>query len=515
MRTNEKASRPTSHKEWSYFNEGNAHMIFFNNHQEESNEFQDKVLISEKTNTGNYLAENVHVNEMFDRFYNENILRHPSFSKFITKQKQVDLEEGLNSVDFLKKMQEEADPKRREDRKKAWLGPESPFWLEKNLFYISPMMKKSLEETDSLIFFVEIKPKCCFNEIPSFEEINGYLQECEHSAGVDPQVFYDKLFKNCPPSERKFVYRKFVGGKHKIFSDFNTADFYSDRPFVRTKAIKALVKNNWGNYLKVLDKDMNIIAHEDILPFFRKWDDQITVKSISEIIARSVDYELIQQVARLQKMFQFYAEKLKTVQDKLEAEKKHLPENLIESSMKLLADVWKNGETVDLDKMLGEADENTKPFLMMTAFLISLTARDSSFLLRSAISRKSSDFSIIETWEEGKVTVKCDELKVKFHNAQPVGANEFYEHDKEATINFLGNLVDKKFNTGYQEQKKKTDTDEERHYYIKSRTNLIDVGLKPWNKLFEAVEKNYQVNKDFVNFFLHHKKDEFCKKQDE
>lgn len=230
-------------------------MIFFNNDQSETNTYQDKVLVGEKKDTGCYLAENQQINDYFNNVYNRQVLRYPNFAKFITKQKLCHIEEPETKAQFMDALRKEADPKRREDRKVAHLGDESPFWLEKNLFYISPMMKASLKASNALIFFVEIKPKCCFDEIPTIQEIAGYVSSDPNGKDIDVNKFYDKFFKNCKPSERKFVYRKLVGKKHEILNEFNTADFYSSHRYIRSKAIKALIKEDWGNYLKILDEN--------------------------------------------------------------------------------------------------------------------------------------------------------------------------------------------------------------------------------------------------------------------
>jgi|ERR1711935_51174 len=505
MWTGQYCERPTRSSEWGYFNEGNAHMIFFNNHQEATNTYQDKVLVGEKENTGCYLPENQAINDLFNKYYNKRVLSFDNFSKFITKQKLCHIEEGEERVAFLAALQKTADPVRREDRKKAHLGPNSPFWLEKNLFYISPMMKESLAKDEALIFFAEIKPKCCFDEIPSFAEIKGHLESVEGGADVDAQKFYDKLFKNCAPSERKFVYRKLVGNKHKILSQFNTADFYSKRSFIRTKAIKALIKENWGNYLKILDGDMNIVPHDKIMDFFRAWDSQITVKTVAELIGRSLDFELITLVKGLQQMFEFYADELISVQKELEEKKHDLKKEDLDAVMNLLATKWKAGDYgLDVEQVKAELGEDKVPLSKITAFLMSLTSRDSSFLLRSAVSRKGHDFSVIEEWEKGEVHFTEDELHVEFYNATPIGKDVEQEADPEKKIQLLGDLFEKKFNGGYAKQSNKGEVMDEgkRSYYIKSRTNLCDVGVKPWNKLHEVVENNHKVNKNFVEFFM-------------
>jgi len=251
MWTGEKSERSTSSSEWRYFLEGNAHMIFFNNNQEDNNTYQDKVLVGEKAGGGLYVSENKQVNERFDKCYNKVFLKNKNFGQFLTKMKSVEIKEGETTAEFMAALMKEAEPRRREDRKVASLVPDSRFWLEKNLYYLSPMNLKHYKENECLVFFAEIKPKCCFDEVPSFKEISLHLDNNPKGAQMDHQKFYDALFKDCPPSERKFVYRKIVGGKHKILKEFNTADFYSERPFIRTKAIKALIKEDWGNYLKI------------------------------------------------------------------------------------------------------------------------------------------------------------------------------------------------------------------------------------------------------------------------
>jgi len=507
MWTGQYCERPTRSTEWGYFNEGNAHMIFYNNHQEATNTYQDKVLVGEKENTGCYLPENQKINDLFNKYYNKRVLSYPNFTKFITQQKLCKIEEGETNVEFLAAMQKIADPVRKDIRKHAHLGPNSPFWLEKNLFYISPMMKKSLADDDALIFFAEIKPKCCFDEIPSFEEIKGHLGTCEGGADVDPVKFYDKLFKNCCPSERKFVYRKLVGTKHKILSQFNTADFYSKRSFVRTKAIKALIKEDWGNYLKILDGDMQIVPHDKIMDFFKAWDPQITIKTVAELIGRSLDFELISLVKGLQQMFEFYADELISVQKVLEENKHDLDKADLDAVMNLLATKWKAGNFgLDTEQVKAELGEKLVPLSKITAFLMSLTSRDSSFLLRSAVSRKGHNFEVIEEWEKGQVHFTEDELHVEFYNATPIGKDEEQEGDAEKKIQLLGDMFEKKFQGGYCNQKAKGECmhgeDSKRSYYIKSRTNLCDVGVKPWNKLHEVVENNHKVNRKFVEFFL-------------
>jgi len=94
MWTGEKSERSTSSIEWRYFLEGNAHMIFFNNNQEDNNTYQDKVLVGEKAGGGLYVSENKQVNERFDKCYNKVFLKNKNFGQFLTKMKSVEIKEG-------------------------------------------------------------------------------------------------------------------------------------------------------------------------------------------------------------------------------------------------------------------------------------------------------------------------------------------------------------------------------------------------------------------------------------
>jgi hypothetical protein len=288
-------------------------------------------------------------------------------------------------------------------------------------------------------------------------------------------------------------------------SQFDTADFYSKRSFIRTKAIKALIKEDWGNYLKILDGDMQIVPHDKIMDFFRAWDSQITIKTVAELIGRSLDFELITLVKGLQQMFEFYADELISVQKELEEKKQTLGKEDLDKVMNFLATKWKAGNYgLDTEQVKAELGEGLVPLSKITAFLMSLTSRDSSFLLRSAISRKGNDFSVIEEWEKGEVHFTEDELHVEFYNATPIGKCVEQESDPLKKIQLLGDLFEKKFHGGYEQQTLKSDDMDtgKRSYYIKSRTNLCDVGVKPWNKLHEVVENNHKVNKNFVEFFM-------------
>jgi len=115
-----------------------------------------------------------------------------------------------------------------------------------------------------------------------------------------------------------------------------------------------------------------------------------------------------------------------------------------------------------------------------TAFLISLTSRDSSFLIRCAVSRDNHDFDILEEWEKGIISEHVDELKVKFTNAEPAPQNTD-EFDQEKNMVYLSHLMNK-LNTGYETQKVATENCHCRDYFIKARTNLCDVSIKPWAK---------------------------------
>jgi len=475
-------------------------------------------LVAEKGGDGMYISANAQVNSRFDKAYNEVFLKDPGFGSFLTKQKTCDLKEGETIPQFHVNLMKEADPKRREDRKKASLHSESRFWLEKNLFFISPTLKQSYKDKNCIVFFAEIKPKCCFDEIPTFEEISGYIDQHPNGSEIDKKCFYSKFFADCRPSERKFVYRKIVGGKHSVMKEFNTTDFYSERPFIRSKAIKGLIKENWGNYLKILDGDMNIIPHDGILDHFRRWDSEITVKTIAEIIARSIDKKLIDYVVGLQKMYSFYADRLDTVSHKLDKTKDSITQEDAEIIMRHLHKYWlnkdidvseknittDNGQDINLtekekDQIVTRTkeEEDRKMLAILTkieaivgpemrdqveatAFLISLTSRDSSFLIRCAVSRDNHDFDILEEWEKGLISEHVDELKVKFTNAEPAPQNTD-EFDQEKNMVYLSHLM-KKLNTGYETQKVATENSQGRDYFIKARTNLCDVSIKPWAK---------------------------------
>merc|ERR1712176_682766 len=101
------------------------------------------------------------------------------------------------------------------------------------------------------------------------------------------------------------------------------------------------------------------------------------------------------------------------------------------------------------------------PIAKITAFLMSLTSRDSSFLLRSAISRKGHNFSILEEWEKD-VHFHEDELHVKFHGATPIGKDAEAEGDPLKKIQLLGDLFEKKIANyaGAQTQKEGMDNGE-------------------------------------------------------
>lgn len=531
MNTGEYDKRSTNSKEWKYFNEGNAHMIFANNNQDPTNEYQDKLCVCEKQNTGCYLTENMALNAIFDKYYNKHVLRNENFGKFITKQRKCHLE-GENNEEFMTNLQKCAEGLRRKDRCHAFVDVNSTFTLEKNLFYVSPMMSDVLKSHHCKLFFVELKPKCCFDEIPSFEEIKGYIDANPEGKDVDANAFYNKYFKDCKPSERKFVFRKLVAAKEKVFSDFNTADLYSKNGFIRTRALKALLKNDWG-YIKILDDKMNMIPHKDILKFFQQWDSQFTFKTLSEVIARSLDFELIKYVKGLQRLFPFYSDRLNPIKEKLDYDKDNMDEEIVDKVMGAIAKQWGNrkricfdlnsqnqtssekthGKYCTFDQSAKEAglSENDANYLPLVAFLVSLTSRDSSFLLRVGMSRDDGNFNIRETWEEG-VKISEHTFDVKFKGATPIETNK--DPSVAKLFNIIADHVEKKFKNCYKEQGVAVNlladwlvndkNNEGRKYFIKSRANLIDVGLKPWNKVNEVVEKNYEINKDFVNYFLAH-----------
>jgi len=171
--------------------------------------------------------------------------------------------------------------------------------------------------------------------------------------------------------------------------------------------------------------------------------------------------------------------------------------------MKKLCAYFVKGEIPPLDKVEAEMGDDA-PLVEIVAFLISLTSRDSSFLLRTAVSRKDDNFSTVEEWEKETAIEQSDVINIAFYNATPI--QQGGEISAEKHQNILADLIAQKFDKGYNHQKMKDNaTDDKRTYYIKSRTNLVDVGLKPWNKVHSFVEANHKVNSKFVEFLLQHK----------
>jgi len=103
---------------------------------------------------------------------------------------------------------EDTQGKRREDRLDSEIAPWSGLTTEKNLFYCSSDLINGLKDKNAFIFFVEIKPKFCLDEVPSYEEISRYVKEHPIGKNIDSKKFYSKYFENCLPSQRKFIYRK-------------------------------------------------------------------------------------------------------------------------------------------------------------------------------------------------------------------------------------------------------------------------------------------------------------------
>lgn len=235
------------------------------------------------------------------------------------------------------------------------------------------------------------------------------------------------------------------------------------------------------------------------MDWFKKWDKNITRKTVAEIIGRGFDFELISLVKGLQEMFAFYADQLISVQEKLEADKQNITEADLEAVMGWLADRWKSGNFgLDIEAVKAELGDKFVALSQITAFLMSLTSRDSSFLLRCAVSTDGPDFSILEPWEKD-IHVLEDKLHVEFADASAVGEGEIHS---EQHMNFLADMLNHKSAHGYAKQTKREDHHVPTDYYIKCRTNLCDVGLKPWNKLHEFVENNHKVNHKFVKWFL-------------
>lgn len=120
----------------------------------------------------------------------------------------------------------------------------------------------------------------------------------------------------------------------------------------------------------------------------------------------------------------------------------------------------------------------------MIAFLISLTARDCSFLLRVGISKQDNNFDLVEKWEEQDM--KVIETSV---------SNNIYNDSLQLKNNFP--IKD----------------DSDVAYWIKGRNHIIDVGLKDWHKLYEVVRKNRDVNRGYVEHYLDTNFNDFKRKE--
>jgi len=103
-------------------------------------------------------------------------------------------------------------------------------------------------------------------------------------------------------------------------------------------------------------------------------------------------------------------------------------------------------------------------------------------------------------------------MHVEFYNATAVSCKH-HNFDAEKQQDILADMLMKKFNTVSKQNNGEEvhSEDEKRVYNIKATTNLCDVSIKPWNKVHTYVKANHKINKDFVDFFVNHKFDEFKK----
>lgn len=340
METGEYFPKPTNSKEWEFLTEGAAHMIFRNTNTHADNILQDYLCVTEKANTGGYKPENATINDLFVKLHNKYFLNTPDMGTFLTKCYNVTIE-NEEKKDFIEALMKNSEGKRRADRVGIISDENSPIHIEKNLFYISPTLKQGFKDNDTMVFFVEIKPKNCCDEIPEFEEIKSYIDEHPKGKEINAEEFYSKYFNDCLPSERKYVYRKLVSEKHKIFKEFNTADFYSANDLIRSRSIKALLKEDWG-YLKVFDENVTLIPHDKIIDFFKQWDKEMNIKTISEIISRSVDWELVQLIKGLQCLFPFTPDRLKSIMDEF-SHRDDVPklQKNLDKILRVMAKVWR------------------------------------------------------------------------------------------------------------------------------------------------------------------------------
>ena len=391
METGEFFPKSTNSKEWAFLTEGAAHMIYRNTNTNEDNILQDNLCVLEKANTGGYKPENSEINELFVKLHNQYFQSTPKFGSFLTKCYGVSLE-GENKKEFVDEMMKISEGKRRADRVGLIADENSAIHIEKNLFYMSPSLREEFKVKKAKVFFVEIKPKNCCDEIPEFEEIKGYIDQHPLGKEINAEEFYSKYFKDCMPSERKYVYRKLIAEKHKIFNEFNTADFYSNNDLIRSFAIENLLREDWG-YQKVFDENVQVIPHNEIEKFFQEWDPSMNIHTIAEIISRSVDWDLVEMLKGLQCLFPFTPDKLKGILENFDGEKdRELMKANLERILKVLAKIWREHGSADFTKLSENAElKDIIDYLPLAAFLLSCTSRDSSFLIRVAITHNKND----------------------------------------------------------------------------------------------------------------------------
>lgn len=464
-------------KDWEYINEGNLHMCFYNNTTDTNSTLQDKLLKIAKTYKIDKTDTQKESEEICGSQFNEYFLGSMQLSPYLTKEIPIQIDASENPEKFILELMRKSEGKRADCRLHQKIQAGNHMSIEKNLLYLSDKMLDKFSDNQNLmkIFHVEIKPKFCKDEIPKFESIQNIQDKSEKGRNIDQPDFYKTLFKDASGGARKFVYRKSAVTHKKFWKKFNPTDFFSDNLMVRAKSIRALLKEDWG-YLRIFDKDKNTIQHSKILEWFREFDPQLTYKAISILIAVSIDLRLIKLVASMQELFPFNTSELLTLRTRLEQSKHKMEFQDVKQVIANLKSVWLSDpgspEFKALKKTISKEFIPSEDYQPLIAFLISLTARDCSFMLRIGMNKKNADFEIIEEWE------KLEDMPV-----------------------IVERVVSKNiYNTGVLEKDIRLDGD--MAYWIKGRNHIIDVGLKDWHKLYEVQEKIRDVNEGYVEYFL-------------
>lgn len=232
-----------------------------------------------------------------------------------------------------------------------------------------------------------------------------------------------------------------------------------------------------------------MIPHNEIEKFFQEWDPSMNIHTIAEIISRSVDWDLVEMLKGLQCLFPFTPDKLKGILENFDGEKdRELMKANLERILKVLAKIWREHGSADFTKLSENAElKDIIDYLPLAAFLLSCTSRDSSFLIRVAITHNKNDnLHIVDKWDRGSVKVKDHHLKIMGYK------DEHFQTPMEK-------MAFKFSKGGLHIQKGDV---EEKELRFKSKCNLVDVSMKPWNKLYSIMNAEHKVNQKFVNYFI-------------